>query len=198
MAPDLNVPNVFTSGTSIVAADMNANFDAIEAKINTTGVHVYEAASIETAALENNAVTHAKMDSKTLNQQVANGFVQKTTDTTGITTGTNIISITITGDGVTPIRIEGNFIGMAVGGTGDVIAYIRDGSTNMTGDVVSVVSGGRATLRPVDYLAAFSGSKTIHLHGAFVAGSGTSMTASATTASPARLRATWAPGHSTS
>lgn len=35
---DLNVPNAFTSGTSIVAAEMNANFDAVETLVNTTGV----------------------------------------------------------------------------------------------------------------------------------------------------------------
>lgn len=43
---DLSVPNTFVSGSSIVAADMNANFDAIETLINTTGVPLVQDATI--------------------------------------------------------------------------------------------------------------------------------------------------------
>lgn len=58
---DLNTGASFVNETTADANAVNARFDAIETFLNSTGVHVYQAASIETAALENDAVTAAKL-----------------------------------------------------------------------------------------------------------------------------------------
>lgn len=62
---DLSIPNSFTSGTSIVAADMNANFDAIETMVNTTGVPVLQDGAVSaTAKIADGVVSVAKLDAK--------------------------------------------------------------------------------------------------------------------------------------
>lgn len=58
---DLVVPNSFTSGTSIVASEVNANFDAVKTLINTTGVPALQDSVVSTAKLANGAVTNAKL-----------------------------------------------------------------------------------------------------------------------------------------
>jgi hypothetical protein len=60
---DFTTPNDFVAGQVAVAADVNANFTAVETFLNSTGVHVYQAGTIETAALEDSAVTSAKLAS---------------------------------------------------------------------------------------------------------------------------------------
>ncbi len=58
---DHATPNTFTNGTEADATQVNANFAAIVTFLNSTGVHVYQAGTIETAALEDLAVTGAKI-----------------------------------------------------------------------------------------------------------------------------------------
>lgn len=62
-----SVTNSFTAGTTIVASQVNTNFTDILNFLNTTGVHVYQASTIETAALENDAVTAAKIADGVIN-----------------------------------------------------------------------------------------------------------------------------------
>ena len=56
-----SVTNTFTSGTTAVASEVNQNFSDILSFLNSTGVNVYQAGSINTAAMANDAVTRAKM-----------------------------------------------------------------------------------------------------------------------------------------
>jgi hypothetical protein len=59
---DLNVTNTFVSGTSIVAADMNQNFDDIETLINTTGVPKLQDGAVSAAAkITDGVVTPPKL-----------------------------------------------------------------------------------------------------------------------------------------
>lgn len=91
---DLSIPNSFTSGTSIVAADMNANFDAVETMVNTTGVPVLQDGAVSaTAKIADGIVSVAKLDAKPVclldksaSQTVGNTF----TKITGFSTTLNV------------------------------------------------------------------------------------------------------------
>lgn len=58
---DLSIPNAFTSGTAIVAADVNANFDAVKTMVNTTGVPKLQASVVTSASIAAGAVDYAAL-----------------------------------------------------------------------------------------------------------------------------------------
>lgn len=179
--PDLNVPHVFTSGSKGIAADVNANFDAIETKVNTTGVHVYEAGTVRTDALANGAVTHEKMGSKTLGQQVPGGY-QKITANVTPAAGATFLTINVTGDGVTPMKI--NIHVASVNAATDIRLF--SGATQ-----VQTFQTGTTGAAYEHVIPAFTGTVAVTVR------LGASTTVVADAAKPAFVRATWAPGYST-
>lgn len=191
---DLNTPNSFVSGTTIVAADVNENFQEIEDFLNTTGVPVLQDGAVDASSrIADGIVTHSKMGDKTLGQQVASGF-SKVTSAIGPTTGpATVASITVSGDGATPMKIEGR-MNMTVGTTGFASILLKEGSTFFASIQTDLSSGDDFGAQLSEVLPAFSGSKTIYLQ---MSGAG-SITSIASSTSPITLRATWAPGYSTS
>lgn len=191
---DLNTPNSFVSGTTIVAADVNENFQEIEDFLNTTGVPVLQDGAVDTSSrIADGIVTHSKMGDKTLGQQVSSGF-SKVTSAIGPTTGpATVASITVSGDGATPMKIEGR-MNMTVGTTGFASILLKEGSDFFASIQTDLSSGDDFGAQLSEVLPAFSGSKTIYLQ---MSGAG-SITSMASSTSPITLRATWAPGYSTS
>lgn len=121
-------------------------------------------------------------NAKTPGQQVPGGFA-KTTASIAVAAGGSALSITVTGDGVTPMRIDAHAVVMNAA----TVVAIADGATYIQG--VQCMNGTGAT--PSVVVPAFTGSKTFHLR---------STSAATFTASgnwPVTLRATWAPGYST-
>lgn len=133
-------------------------------------------------------------------EQVAAGHQTRPGEATGITgTGQNILTVTVVGDGVTPIKLDAGAQFLSVGGTMDAILMLRDEvPTQFNEDRASHHAGGTVTtLRPSTVVPAFTGSKRFHAHAVASLGSGTSLTMRGSAGRPATMRATWAPGHYT-
>ena len=58
---DASVTNSFTAGGTIVANEVNANFTDLTTFLNTTGVHVYQAGTVNSSALADASVTGNKL-----------------------------------------------------------------------------------------------------------------------------------------
>lgn len=125
-------------------------------------------------------------------EQVAAGYNQSTSSSAG---AGNKASITVAGDGITPMKLTSN-MEVSTSADGTHIVEIRDNVTNLTRTSASVpvVGGNRnASHRPEITVPAFTGSKTFHLYVTSTEGSPTA----GGDQSPTFLRATWEPGHYT-
>lgn len=142
----------FINGQEANANEVNARFTAIETFLNTTGVHVYQAATIETAALEDSAVTTAKIadsnittakiaDDNVTAAKIADGAIDATAKIgTGVVTSTNILDATIaTGDladgAVTAAKVAADVATQA-----ELDAHVNDTSAAHAASAISVNS----------------------------------------------------------
>lgn len=132
-------------------------------------------------------------------QQLAGGYAQFVADSAG---AGDKLSMTVVGDGVTPVQVQFDAISMGSSGAAGTNLYVqlRDGASG-TGTQLAVsqvhtpgVSYAVPAKLPA-HLPAFTGSKTLYLN--LQNGAGTP-TIQAAAGYPAWLRATWAPGHATS
>ncbi len=107
---DLSIPNAFSSGTSIVAAQMNANFDAIETIVNTTGVPLVQDATVTTPKLATGLAQQVGLTGAGASDK-RRGYVsiateQSTTSTsyTELTTPDEITSVVVPAGGLLRVR----------------------------------------------------------------------------------------------
>jgi microcystin-dependent protein len=63
----LNIPNSFSNGTAANATEVNANFSAVKSFVETALVQADGSVKAGTAAIDNGAITQAKLDSGVLN-----------------------------------------------------------------------------------------------------------------------------------
>lgn len=184
---DLNTPNTFTAATNIVAADMNENFDAIETIVNVTGVPEVQTGGVDaTDDLVDSIVTLQKLHARTPGRLA--GHSQVTSDHAG--SGT-VASITVTGDGVTPMWLEGYCYACTSSGAIDteVRLDLLDGSTVLQSSREQMhTPDAKVHLAPRVRVAAWSGSKTFNLN---VENSNGTPTACALGTAPAFIRGTW-------
>lgn len=70
------VTNTFTSGTTISSSQVNTNFSDLVTFLNSTGVHVFQAGTVNATALASNAVTTAKIaDDAVTAAKIADGTI---------------------------------------------------------------------------------------------------------------------------
>lgn len=192
---DLSVPNTFSTGPA-VAAEVNANFDAIETFVNVTGAPVIQDGAVSSAdKLASGVVTHAKMDAKTMGQQVTSGYQRVTSAVTGVFGSTTIMS-GVTVDGQSSAATMMVSVSIHTINLSDPDAY-ADVILRADGNVLRTCrvggAGGHAIFQcPV---GAFTGTKTFSVTAQ--ASSGTADFAMSSS-SPGEIRATWAPGLATS
>lgn len=132
-------------------------------------------------------------------QQLASGYAQFVADSAG---AGDKLSMTVVGDGVTPVQVQFDAISMGSSGAAGTNLYVqlRDGASG-TGTqlaISQVHTPGVSYTVPAKLFArlpAFTGSKTLYLN--LQNGAGTPVI-QAGSSYPAWLRATWAPGHATS
>lgn len=188
-----SVTNTFAAGTTIQASQVNANFTDLLNFLNTTGVHVYQAATIETAALEDDAVTVAKI--------AETGFPGRRVAAPTIATSNSAgagdkMSLAVTGDNATAMLVA---FQMLVSSDSALANYytiqLRDGAsgagTLLCTFRVSVPAGFASvdvSINGAVIVAAFSGAKTFYANLSSAQGT-PYMTAGAT--NPAHLLATW-------
>lgn len=130
-------------------------------------------------------------------QQLTSGFAKRTTNMAAAASG-NAVSITVTGDGVNPVKLTGQYyaVGSPSSGTGvDATILLLDNTTALAQQVHDLSSTNAYNGGLIEIVVpAFTGSKTFHL--AFTASTGNVTWYSATTA-PSWIRATWAAGYDT-
>jgi hypothetical protein len=130
-----------------------------------------------------------------IGEQVAGGFQTATSDSSG---QGDKLSMTVVGDGVTPIQLEGYGHAITTGAAGTALHYsIWDGAGG-TGNILAreLTNVAGATyaepLNPKNVIAPFTGSKTFYMF--LVAAAGTPSAVETSLTTRRWLRATWAPG----
>jgi hypothetical protein len=124
--------------------------------------------------------------------QLSGGYAERNTD---LNVNGTLCSITVTGDGVTPVRLTASISELTGSAASNIMVSIKDGATTVRAMSVNIPSlsyvAGGPYLDAV--VAPFSGSKTFDLVQA--ANVGTAYTG--TNIGNAYIRAEWAPGFST-
>jgi len=121
-------------------------------------------------------------------KELTGGYAERVTDALAQAAGIDICSITVTGDGVTPVILEGS-VRQADRSTDFQFFQIRDGAGG-TGTIYAscIVRSLSATVYAKQRIAAFSGVKTFYWRAETPSAGNYSIYASP----PMWLRATWA------
>jgi len=160
------------SGGGYPAGTFTINTSAGWLPVNADG-------SILTAALADDAVTNAKAAPTLAGQEVASGYAALTSTVSATTTTfQNIVSITVTGDNVNPMMLEGFIPSVsAASSSGTVVRMIDDAVKVLAASQYGASSQNWGSHNFRAKVAAFSGSKTFRLQIADAGGGGTSYAA---------------------
>jgi hypothetical protein len=175
---NLIIPNAFTSGSTIIAADMNQNFDAVKAFLNTTGVPKIQDSAIGSAALENSAVTTTKINddavtsAKLASASVATGKIVDAAVTTAKLADANVTTAKLADDAVATAKITDASVTAAklagasvtVGKLAALQSFAASGTITTTGSSKVVFTG--STVSQTLTLPAAASGLEYHIHNA--------------------------------
>jgi len=184
---NINLPGTYVNGQTADGADVQADFDAIETFINTTGVHVYQAGTVAAAALASDAVTTAKIaasavtTAKINDLAVTTGKINDLAVTTGKLADDAVTTAKILNANVTTAKIAAGAVTFALMADDAIaprnfarVAAVADANVNTAAPGTSTFGGATAASGEVVLL---SSQSTASQNGPWVFnGSGSAMT----------------------
>ena len=132
-ASSVTIPNTFTSGSSAVAADVNANFDALATSVNDNDSRVTVNESAITANTTTSGNNAAAVTANTTS--ISNNTTAATSNSAGVSTNTSGVATNLSSIGVNNTAINGNAASIGTNSTA-----IGVNATNITTNVTDIAN----------------------------------------------------------